>query len=98
VLLAVTGTYAQLLDYVVFADWIFFGLVVATLFVFRRREDPDRTGYRVPAYPLLPLLFVAAAFYTVVSTIVWNPRNSLLGAVLIGVGIPVFYFWKRRSA
>ncbi|HSJ15918.1 MAG TPA: amino acid permease [Longimicrobiales bacterium] len=95
VLLTLSGTYGQLLDYVVFGDWIFFGLTAATLFVYRRRE-PD-APYRAPLHPVLPLLFVLAAAYVVISSVVSNPRNALVGTLLIALGVPV-YGWARRRA
>ena len=100
VTLALSGTYGQLLDYVVFGDWIFFGLIVATIFAYRRRDA--RTGttpgvYRAPGYPLLPALFVIIAAYVVVSAIWSNPRNAALGAVLIAAGVPAFLFWQRQN-
>ncbi len=157
VVLTLSGTYAQLLDWVVFGDWIFFGLIVSTLFVYRIRDAraraqagetggddatsgagpvgganggagapggadvgvgpetgggagaagapatdrvgaPDRPSFRVPAHPLLPLLFTTAAAFVVVSSVVSNPRNALYGSALIAAGVPVFYAWKRRSA
>lgn len=94
--LALSGTYAQLLDYVVFGDWIFFGLVVATLFFYRRRTDGGDSDFRAPGYPLTPMIFVATAVYVVISSILWNPLNALLGAGLIALGVPVFLFWRRR--
>ncbi|HEX9107497.1 MAG TPA: hypothetical protein VF832_09720, partial [Longimicrobiales bacterium] len=103
-LLLLTGTYGQLLDYVVFGDWIFFGLVVATLFVYRRRDRtaaPDAgsgdVAFRTPGYPFVPALFVAAALYVVVSSIWSNPRNAAIGAALIAAGVPVFALWRRRG-
>ena len=100
VALALSGTYGQLLDYVVFADWIFFGLIVATLFTYRRRDA--LTGitpnvYRIPGYPVLPALFVIVAAYVVASAIWSNPRNALLGALLIALGVPAFLFWRRQN-
>ena len=92
--LALTKSYGPLLDYVVFGDWIFFGLTAATLFVYRRRESG--AGYRVPLYPLTPLLFCATALYVVISSILSNPGNALLGALLILAGVPVFWYWKTR--
>ena len=92
VLLTLSGTYGQLLDYVVFGDWIFFGLTAATLFVVRRRGEPHE-GYRVPFYPLAPLLFCLAAVYVVAGSILSNPRNAAIGALLIAAGAPVFMFW-----
>jgi APA family basic amino acid/polyamine antiporter len=100
VALALSGTYGQLLDYVVFGDWIFFGLIVATLFAYRRRDA--LTGitpnvFRVPGYPVLPALFVMVAAYVVASAIWSNPRNALLGVLLIALGIPAFLFWQRQG-
>jgi APA family basic amino acid/polyamine antiporter len=107
VLLTLTGTYGQLLDYVVFGDWIFFGLVVSTLFVYRRREARGSagprgagagTGYRAWGYPATPAMFVLAAVYVVASSVASNPRNAAIGALLLLLGIPVYRFWKARSA
>ncbi|HMI55631.1 MAG TPA: amino acid permease [Gemmatimonadaceae bacterium] len=97
VTLALSGTYGQLLDYVVFGDWIFFGLIVATVFAYRRRDA--RTGvaprlFRMPGYPLLPALFVVIAAYVVASAIWSNPRNALLGVLLIALGVPAYLFWR----
>ena len=101
IVLVLSGTYGQLLDYVVFADWIFFGLIAATIFGYRRRDaqspyEPPTT-YRAPGYPLLPALFVITAAFVVASAIWSNPRNAMLGVVLIALGIPAFLFWRRRS-
>jgi APA family basic amino acid/polyamine antiporter len=96
ILLLSSKTYGQLLDYVVFGDWIFFGLVVATLFVYRRREPDRAVQFRSPGYPVLPLLFVSAAAFTVLSTVVADLRNAILGGGLILMGIPVFFAWRWR--
>lgn len=101
--LAMTGTFGQLLQYVVFGDWIFFALVVATLFVYRRweREEPTRPGarsrFRMFGYPALPVLFILASAFVVVNSIYNEPGNALVGTVLIGAGVPVFWFWKGRG-
>jgi basic amino acid/polyamine antiporter, APA family len=101
-LLAATGTYGKLLDYVVFGDWIFFGATVATLFVYRSRDagDPNRPRLRfaTPGYPIVPGLFVLAAAYVVLSSVASNPVNAGIGAGLILLGVPVFYYWKARAA
>ena len=101
IVLALSGSFGQLVDYVVFGDWIFFGLTVATLFVYRARDRRvDRsayTGFRTPAYPFVPALFVTASAYVVLSSIAANPSNALIGSALLMSGVPVFYFWKKRS-
>ena len=101
VALALSGTYGQLLDYVVFGDWIFFALIVATLFVYRHRDRASGRAaevFRMPGYPVLPLLFVIVGAYVVVSAIASNPRNALLGAALIALGVPAFLFWQRERS
>ena len=103
ILLLFSGSYGQLLDYVVFCDWIFFGGAVLALFVYRRRDrlagrDPAPPGsFRVPGYPLVPGLFVAAAVYVVAGSVIANPGNALRGSLILAAGVPVFLFWKRRG-
>jgi APA family basic amino acid/polyamine antiporter len=94
--LTLSGTYGQLLDYVVFGDWIFFGLTVGTLFVYRRRAAvPEGSAAFVWGYPFTPLLFVLVAAFTVWSSIVSNPANAAVGGALIAAGIPVYFYWSR---
>ena len=96
--LTLTGTFAQLVDYVAFGDWIFFGLTVAGLFVYRSRDVPGtRPSFRVPGYPWTPALFLAAAVLVVASSVLANPRNALIGTGLLGLGVPVYGYWRRRG-
>jgi APA family basic amino acid/polyamine antiporter len=99
--LTLTGSFNQLVDYVAFGDWIFFGLTVAGLFIYRSRERrsgaPPAPGFRVPGYPLTPALFVAASAYVVASSVAANPRNALMGAGLIALGVPAYVWWTRAS-
>jgi APA family basic amino acid/polyamine antiporter len=100
-LLLLTGTYGQLLDYVVFADWIFFGSTAASLFVLRRRDDAMgvHAPVRSPLHPAGTVLFVMAAVYVVIGSIVSNPGNAARGAGLLLLGVPVYRYWhaRRRS-
>ncbi|HEU4570088.1 MAG TPA: amino acid permease [Gemmatimonadales bacterium] len=95
VALLFTKTYGQLLDYVTFADWIFFGTTALTLLVLRRR--PAAEGFRAPAAPLMVGLFVAAAAYVVVGSIANDRANALIGAGLLALGVPVYLFWRKRG-
>jgi APA family basic amino acid/polyamine antiporter len=98
--LALTGTYAQLVDYVVFADWIFFGLAGLSLFIFRRRiplGERDPGVFRTPGYPIIPGIFVLVAVLIIGSVLWTNPTGSLLGVGLLLLGIPAYLFWQRSS-
>ena len=98
--LILTGSYGQLLDWVVFADWIFFGTTALTLVVFRRRDaraGVADTGFRAPFYPVSVALFVLAALYVVFGSIASNPANAMRGVLLLVAGVPVFMFWRRRA-
>jgi basic amino acid/polyamine antiporter, APA family len=108
IVLTLTGTFGQLVDSVTFGDWIFFGLCVAGLFVYRSRESgagsqtPDSRlpipVFRVPGYPVTPALFVLAAAYVVASAIASNPKNAAIGTGLIALGIPAFLYWRDVSS
>jgi APA family basic amino acid/polyamine antiporter len=101
-LLVATKTYGQLLDYVVFGDWIFFAAVGVTLFVYRRKGRAGRTGeagggFRCPGHPWVPGFFVAAGVFAVGSTILSNPVNAMIGGGIIVLGVPAYMWWKRRA-
>jgi APA family basic amino acid/polyamine antiporter len=98
IVLVLSGTFAQLLDYVVFADWIFFGLSVGSLFIFRRRVPPAtrENTFLTPGYPVLPALFVLVAIAVVFSVIWSSPWQAARGALLLALGVPVFYYHRRR--
>ena len=98
IVLLLSGTYGQLLDYVVFADWIFFGSTAAALFVLRTRDARDgiRATVRTPLHPYSTLIFIAAAGYVMLGSITSNPANALRGAGLLALGLPVFAYWQRE--
>jgi APA family basic amino acid/polyamine antiporter len=100
-ILAATGSYERLLNYVVFADWIFFGLTVGTVLVFRRTHPvaarPADT-YRAPGYPFVQILFVLVAAAVVLSVVRSDPSSAFRGALLLALGIPVFIWYSRRTS
>ena len=100
IVLALTGTYAALVDTVVFADWIFFGLTVGSVLVFRRRVplvSREPGGFRAPLVPLLPILFVLVSAGVVASVVGSNPVRSAIGAGLLLAGVPAFLYWRSRA-
>lgn len=95
-IIALSGTYGQILAYVVSVDFIFFGLTGATLFVFRGR-DPDAAGFRAPGHPITTGVFVVACFAIVVATVATSLVNSLIGYAILLLGIPACRYWQRRN-
>ena len=100
--LVLTGTYADLVDSVVFGDWIFFTLTVAAVFLFRRRfplGGRPAGSFRTPGYPWFPAFFVVTGVAAVASAVASNPRRSLIGVLLLATGIPVYFFYagKRKA-
>jgi APA family basic amino acid/polyamine antiporter len=100
-ILAMTGTYERLLNYVVFADWIFFGLTVGAVIVFRRRLPLGQRAadvYRAPGYPIVQILFVLVAAAVVLSVVRSDPASAARGAALLALGIPVFLWYRSRTS
>jgi basic amino acid/polyamine antiporter, APA family len=93
VVLVIAGSIGALVNGVVFADWIFFGLGAASLFVFRQR-DQTSTAFRTPGYPVVPAFFVIAAIIAVASAVMTYPKESLIGIGMLAAGC-VFYFVRR---
>lgn len=99
-ILVLTGTYERLLNYVVFADWIFFGLTVGTVLTFRRtlplaQRPPDT--FRAPGYPVVQVLFCGIAAAVVLSVVRADASSAARGAFLIALGVPVYYWYARKQ-
>lgn len=96
IVIALSGTYDQILNYVVSVDFIFFGLTGLALVLFRRRGLASE-GFRTPLHPLTTLLFVAACWLVVIGTFVKSPANSAIGLVILLSGIPAWWFWAKSQ-
>jgi len=96
-ILAATGTFEQLLTYVIFIGWIFYALAAASLFVYRKRDPEAKRPYRVPGYPVTPSLFILAAVALVLNTIVAQPARAALGIGIVLLGAPAYLIWRRRT-
>ncbi len=98
VLLLFWGTFENLSTYVVFMDWIFMTLAAAGLFLFRRRSGTVAPGlYRVPFYPLTPLVFIGISLWFLISTLIGRPIQAVAGLILMGLGLPVYFFFKQAK-
>jgi APA family basic amino acid/polyamine antiporter len=95
--IALSGTYGQILSYVVSVDFIFFGLTGAALFVFRRRNPEQSIPFKAPLPALTAGLFVAACVVVVIATVWNNPANSLIGYAIVLAGVPACLYWQRKN-
>jgi basic amino acid/polyamine antiporter, APA family len=97
IVIALSGTYEQILSYVVAVDFIFFGLTGLALFVFRRRiaESPS---FRTPGHPITTAIFTLTCWIVVIGTFVRFPINSAIGLGILLAGLPAYAFWRQRSA
>ena len=94
-LLALSGTFDQITTACVFAVWIFFALTAAAVFVLRRKRPDAERPYRVLGYPVLPAVFVIVALWLLINTLRTNPVESAAGLVLIAIGLPIFWYFRK---
>lgn len=96
-LLTLTGTFDQLTTSVIFASWVFYAMGAAGVFMLRKKMPNAHRPYKVWGYPYVPAIFILFAIVFVIITLKEDPRDSLLGLILIALGIPGYLFWKRRQ-
>jgi len=99
IVVALSGRYEQILNYVVSMDFLFFGLTGASLFVLRRRAraTDQQAGYRTPGHPITTAAFVLISWLVVINTVYKYPRNTLLGFAILALGVPAYALWARRK-
>ena len=96
-ILALSGSFDTLTDYVVFGSWIFYALITSSIFVFRRKyPDADRP-YRAFGYPVVPIVFLLVAGWLLINTMWTAPKQSFIGIGLIILGLPVYYYLTNRA-
>ena len=97
--IAFTGRYEQILNFMIPIDFLFFGLSATCVFVFRnrdRKDAPKDPGFRVPWHPWTTIVFVAACWLVVLNTLIKYPENSSVGVGILLLGLPVYAYWARR--
>ncbi len=101
ILIALSGRYEQILNYVVSADWVFFGLSASCVFVLRRRDGETQVSrvskYNIPGHPVTTALFVAVCVFIVINTVYKYPVNSAIALGIMMAGLPVYFFWRWRT-
>src|SRR5262249_7940260 len=96
-LLTFSGTYSQLLDYVIFANLFFYVLTVTGLFILRRTQPDAERPYRAFAYPILPAIYVFLCAIIMLDLLVVKPDYTWPGLIIVLTGIPVYFLWRRRG-
>jgi APA family basic amino acid/polyamine antiporter len=95
--LALSGSYDALTDSVIFASWLFYGLVTSSLFIFRKTLPDLPRPYRALGYPIIPAIFLLVTAALLLNTFVAAPRQALLGVALLAAGLPFYWYWSRHS-
>jgi APA family basic amino acid/polyamine antiporter len=96
-ILCLSGTYGQLLDYIIFAVLVFYILTITGLFVLRVKRPNAERPYRAFGYPVLPALYILMAVYIDIILLRYKPQYTWPGLIIVLLGIPVYFLWKRKA-
>ena len=94
-ILCLSGTYSQLLDYVIFAVLIFYVLTISGIFILRKKKPDQERPYKAFGYPILPLVYIILAVTISVILLIYKPSYTWPGLIIVLCGIPIFYVWKK---
>ncbi|MFZ0706373.1 MAG: amino acid permease, partial [Candidatus Korobacteraceae bacterium] len=95
--LCISGSYGQLLDYIIFAVLVFYILTIAGLFVLRVKRPNEPRPYRAIGYPVLPAVYILMAVFIDVVLLRYKPQYTWPGLIIVLLGIPVYFIWSRRG-
>jgi APA family basic amino acid/polyamine antiporter len=96
--LCLSGTYGQLLDYIIFAVLVFYVLTIVALFVLRRTRPEAERPYRAIGYPVLPAIYIVMALFIDIVLLRYKPQYTWPGLIIVLLGIPVYFLWSRGAA
>ncbi len=97
VLLCLTGTYSDLLDYVIFAVLLFFALTILAIFVLRVKRPELPRPYKTFGYPIIPALYILTTTFIMIILLIYKPKYTFPGLIIVLLGIPVFFLWRKYS-
>jgi APA family basic amino acid/polyamine antiporter len=95
-ILCLTGTFDQIFTYVIFAGWIFYALGAVAVFILRAKQPDAPRAYKVPFYPVIPVVFIMVATWFVYNTVVEQTDDSMVGLMLLVAGIPFYLYWQNQ--
>ncbi len=96
ILLCLSGTYGDLLDYVIFAVLIFFALTIFAIFILRKKRPDIPRPYKAFGYPVIPAIYIITCIFIMVILLIYKPNYTFPGLGIVLLGIPVFYIWRRN--
>jgi len=97
IVLSVSGTFEQLFTYVIFGEWIFFGLTVTAVVILRKKRPDLPRPYKTLGYPFTPVFFIFSALLISINTLINEFVNALAGLVIILLGLPAYFYWMRKA-
>jgi APA family basic amino acid/polyamine antiporter len=95
--LCLSGTYSNLLDYVVFTVLLFYILTILSVFIFRKKYPQQERPYKAPGYPILPVIYIAAVAFIMVMLLVYKPLYTWPGLIIVLLGLPVYFIWRKKA-
>ncbi len=96
-LLCISGSYSQLLDYIICTELIFYILTIGSLFVLRKKRPDAQRPYKALGYPVLPALYIVMAAWICVVLLRYKPQYTWPGIVIVLLGLPVYAIWSRKA-
>lgn len=97
-LLCLSGTYNDLLDYVIFAVLIFYALTILGVFILRKKQPSVERPYKAFGYPVIPAIYIIAATFIMIILLIYKPSYTWPGLIIVIMGIPVYYLWRKYDA
>ncbi|HZE72048.1 MAG TPA: amino acid permease [Pyrinomonadaceae bacterium] len=95
--LVLSGSFDQLTDFAIFAFWLFYGMITAAVFVFRRKLANEHRPYRTLGYPFVPAVFVLVTVCLILFTLKNAFVQSVIGLIIIALGLPLYWYFERRN-
>ena len=96
-ILTFTGTFNQLITYIIFTSWIFYGMSAGAVIILRKKKPDMDRPYKTPVYPWIPIIFIFFAIFLTINTIMEAPRDAAIGSGIILAGLPLYYYWKKNG-
>lgn len=94
-LLCLSGTYNDLLDYVIFAVLIFYTLTIIGIYILRKKQPDAERPYKAFGYPVIPAIYIIAATLIMIDLLIYKPNYTWPGLIIVLLGIPVYYVWRH---